>query len=115
MPAPTALKAPTAAEPAAAASATDFVFPQDGEDDVLLDSTAMNSLDTSAIQPPAASNNGGMEIDEESRPQFAPQKDAPLAHRIETRKVPIPPHRMTPLKGQSSLPDTIPCNLALVS
>jgi RNA-binding protein PNO1 len=97
MPAPTALKAPTAAEPAPPGA--DIALPVEGEDDVLLDSAAMNSLETSALQPPAASDSNGMEIDEESRPQFAPQKDAPLAHRTETRKVPIPPHRMTPLKG----------------
>ena len=38
-------------------------------------------------------------VDESGRPQFAPSKSIPLAFRRETRKVPIPPHRMTPLKG----------------
>jgi RNA-binding protein PNO1 len=41
-----------------------------------------------------------MEIDAEGRPHFAPSTDIPLAMRIETRKVPIPPHRFTPLKAQ---------------
>lgn len=38
-------------------------------------------------------------VDESGRPQFAPSKSIPLAFRRETRKVPIPPHRMTPLKN----------------
>lgn len=38
-------------------------------------------------------------VDESGRPQFAPSKSIPLAFRRETRKVPIPPHRMTPLKS----------------
>ena len=37
--------------------------------------------------------------DEVGRPRFAPAKAVPLAFRREQRKVPIPPHRMTPLKG----------------
>lgn len=36
--------------------------------------------------------------DESGRPKFAPAKSIPLAFRHEQRKVPIPPHRMTPLK-----------------
>lgn len=40
-----------------------------------------------------------MEVDAEGRPKFAPAKDTPRAVRIENRKVPIPPHRMTPLKA----------------
>lgn len=38
-------------------------------------------------------------VDESGRPQFAPAQSIPLAFRRETRKVPIPPHRMTPLKS----------------
>jgi len=38
-------------------------------------------------------------VDESGRPQFAPSASIPLAFRRETRKVPIPPHRMTPLKA----------------
>lgn len=40
-----------------------------------------------------------MQIDEEGRPKFAPAKniDGPL--RVETRKVLVPPHRMSPLKA----------------
>lgn len=42
-----------------------------------------------------------MQIDEEGRPRFAPsslQPDSPGTHRVQSRKVPVPPHRMSPLK-----------------
>jgi RNA-binding protein PNO1 len=100
MPAPTALKAPI--ETAQDAPAADIPLPVTGTEDeeLLLDADAMNTLDTTAILAPVAANaNTDMEIDEESRPQFAPQRDAPAAHRIESRKVPVPPHRMSPLKA----------------
>jgi RNA-binding protein PNO1 len=40
-----------------------------------------------------------MHVDEEGRPNFSQGKDIASNARIETRKVPIPPHRMTPLKA----------------
>ena len=40
-----------------------------------------------------------MQIDEEGRPRFAPDKVANTALRIQSRKVPVPPHRMSPLKN----------------
>lgn len=40
-----------------------------------------------------------MRIDEEGRPVFAPEKINNSVYRVETRKVPVPPHRMTPLKA----------------
>ncbi|CAK7239421.1 MAG: pre-rRNA-processing protein pno1 [Sporothrix thermara] len=43
-----------------------------------------------------------MDIDEESRPKFAAAKDSETAVRREVRKVPIPPHRMSPLKASWS-------------
>ena len=39
-----------------------------------------------------------MEVDEEGYPHFPPSK-AENTIKIEARKVPIPPHRMTPLKS----------------
>ena len=39
-----------------------------------------------------------MHIDEEGRPKFPPAKNVDGLHVSETRKVLIPPHRMTPLK-----------------
>ena len=40
-----------------------------------------------------------MDIDEEGRPKFPPAKEAQAGVRVESRKVTIPPHRMTPLKS----------------
>lgn len=51
---------------------------------------------------PAVTTEGADDIpmiDESGRPKFAPAKSIPLAFRREQRKVPIPPHRMTPLKS----------------
>ena len=39
-----------------------------------------------------------MEIDEEGRPRFPPAKNSDFSRATETRKVLVPPHRMTPLK-----------------
>lgn len=82
MPAPTALLKKPADEPAAEVPVAEADL---DENDVLLDLTAMNSLDT-PLQPPPAAAAAGMEIDEESRPHFAPAKDAGPVVRIETRK-----------------------------
>ena len=44
-----------------------------------------------------------MQIDSTSdAPLFAPEKAATIVHRTESRKVPVPPHRMTPLKNNWS-------------
>lgn len=40
-----------------------------------------------------------MQIDPDGRPQFAPASEPPQSFFSETRKVPIPPHRFTPLKS----------------
>lgn len=37
-------------------------------------------------------------MDTDGRPQFGPAKELTTAQKISTRKVPIPPHRMSPLK-----------------
>ena len=63
----------------------------------MIDTTA--APDTTTNVPPTAPNKTTpMQIDEEGRPLFAPAKEVEGPHRIETRKVIIPPHRMTPLK-----------------
>ena len=41
-----------------------------------------------------------MQIDEEGRPKFAPASNEDGPHYAETRKIPIPPHRMTPLRNE---------------
>lgn len=105
MPAPTALKKPT--EEARLANdqldadmhseRNGLSEDQIGEEDVALFSTDAN--EDGILVPTATITEDSMAIDEEGRPQFAPAKDiAGSAVHIETRKIPIPPHRMTPLK-----------------
>ncbi|KAJ6044644.1 hypothetical protein N7499_007146 [Penicillium canescens] len=68
----------------------------DQGDEILIDAHAS----TDAINPVVESTDDSeMRIDEEGRPVFTPAKDVATAYRIETRKVPVPPHRMTPLKA----------------
>ncbi|KAK7924476.1 eukaryotic type KH-domain (KH-domain type I) [Apiospora marii] len=95
MPAPTAILQ----KPVEAAAEAPIPQP-DQDDEVLLDATEMNSLDTSAIQLVSVPNNEAqMDVDEEGKPRFAPARDIGSVARIESRKVPIPPHRMSPLKS----------------
>lgn len=100
MPAPTALKAPPQEEDAAFTTP----LPEESLDDeqaaILLDAATTNLQ-----QPDGPNDHDDMQlddaVDEEGRPRFAPASKAATADvvRIEHRKVPIPPHRMTPLKA----------------
>lgn len=38
-------------------------------------------------------------VDLDGAPRFPPEKPNPAAHHVQTRKAPVPPHRMTPLKA----------------
>ena len=66
-------------------------------DELLVDATA-SALPTLTPQP-MRSEDIEMKIDEEGRPKFPLAKSVDRAHQIESRKVLIPPHRMTPLKS----------------
>ncbi|KAF8430114.1 hypothetical protein EV426DRAFT_570318 [Tirmania nivea] len=69
------------------------------DDEVLVDaSTVEASLDVPAAATQAPGDTE-MHIDEEGIPCFAPDKALALRKKSESRKVPIPPHRMTPLKS----------------
>lgn len=48
---------------------------------------------------PQQEEDTAMQVDTESRPTFAPEPAVQPSHRPETRKVPVPPHRMSPLKA----------------
>ncbi|KAK0620943.1 hypothetical protein B0T14DRAFT_429759 [Immersiella caudata] len=93
MPAPTALQkcleAPETVPPPA---------PEQADDELILDIQESDFADPSTGQPPVESEDTEMAVDEEGRPKFAPGKDLDPAHRIETRKIPIPPNRMSALK-----------------
>lgn len=83
--------------------------------EALADDVAMEAVDTPlpadaelidmSVEPTAAPDNApeapaeDTTMDLAGRPKFAPAKSIPLAFRREQRKVPIPPHRLTPLKS----------------
>jgi RNA-binding protein PNO1 len=69
------------------------------------ESTELLDMQTLPQDAPAAPQNADRTVedhvmtDESGRPRFAPAIATPIAFRRELRKVPIPPHRMTPLKN----------------
>lgn len=70
------------------------------EDDLLIDPAAAAFTGRVFSNPQADANQDTeMQIDEEGRPRFNPAKAVEGAYRVESRKVPVPPHRMTPLKA----------------
>ncbi|KAK0516296.1 hypothetical protein JMJ35_000899 [Cladonia borealis] len=94
MPAPTALLR----RPEDLAEAQATPLPQDnGDDDIMVDATvtAASGQQNTQVQ----SRDAEMRIDEEGRPKFPPAKEVARKHIAETRKVLIPPHRITPLKS----------------
>ncbi|MCJ1366962.1 pre-rRNA-processing protein pno1 [Acarospora aff. strigata] len=97
MPAPTALLR----RPEELGEAESIPLPPEEQDELLIDAnssaSAEPSYETTTAGP--ATDTDIMQIDEEGRPRFAPAKIVDGPHRVETRKVPIPPHRMTPLKA----------------
>ncbi|KAI3397960.1 hypothetical protein diail_10036 [Diaporthe ilicicola] len=95
MPAPTALKA-ASPEPAA-----NIPLPNESQDeDIILDAPdAAAAAEAEETQQPETEMQLDDAVDEEGRPRFAPSSARGEAVRVEHRKVPIPPHRMTPLKA----------------
>ncbi|MCJ1254988.1 pre-rRNA-processing protein pno1 [Lignoscripta atroalba] len=95
MPAPTALLR----RPEELTEAQATPLPQEGGDVLLVDANSTLPLEIESTTPaPNLTDDTEMHIDEEGRPKFPPAKDVEQVHTAETRKVPIPPHRMTPLK-----------------
>lgn len=95
MPAPTALKA-APQEPATSTTPLSSTS-QD------LDLDLVDAPDAPIITTTTTTDDMPLDdaVDEESRPRFAPAaaSSTTTATRVEHRKVPIPPHRMTPLKA----------------
>ncbi|KAH8814104.1 hypothetical protein F5882DRAFT_65057 [Hyaloscypha sp. PMI_1271] len=95
MPAPTALL--IRPEEVAEAAANVPLPVKDQDDEFLLDAPDAVPSETSAVQP--AEGDTEMTVDEEGRPRFPAAKNTDGPRRVETRKVPIPPHRLSPLKA----------------
>lgn len=116
MPAPTAPLKPAAAVTDETNNAAqlpqadeegDTGFALEGMDTLPTDATSI--LQPLAVPRAAAADSGAdadadMDIDEESKPRFGPvagggDSTTTTTTHVQTRKVPIPPHRMTPLKS----------------
>lgn len=70
------------------------------DDEMLIDPVAAAFTGRVFSDPQADTNQDGeMQIDEEGRPRFNPAKAVEGPYRVESRKVPVPPHRMSPLKA----------------
>jgi RNA-binding protein PNO1 len=99
MPAPTALQ--RRPDPPLDEAAADIPLPTSTDEDLLdVEITTLDPLTSLSSFPQAQPQDNTMQIDEESRPRFPPSDPttSPTVLRIQSRKVPIPPHRMTPLK-----------------
>lgn len=66
------------------------------EDDAIIPTSADAPVEVSTAKTPLLDD---MQIDASGRPIFAPESAENTVHRSESRKVPVPPHRMTPLKN----------------
>jgi RNA-binding protein PNO1 len=107
MPAPTALQRKP--ELLAETEAQSMPLLDTGDEDLLIETDQIVTSTTTpvitAIQT-SQPEDTAMQIDEEGRPRFPPASADTTTLRIQSRKVPVPPHRMTPLK--SSWPKIYP-------
>ncbi|KAF2222184.1 KH domain-containing protein [Elsinoe ampelina] len=94
MPAPTALQRAPEALAAEIEPAQPVLPVQNDDDDVVL---SLANPTTTDAQPDAPLD---MDIDSGTAPLFTPETPGAISHRAESRKVPVPPHRMSPLKSQ---------------
>jgi RNA-binding protein PNO1 len=106
MPAPTALQRKP--ELLAETEAHSVPLPDTGDEDLIETDQVVISTTTPATTATQTSQleDTAMQIDEEGRPRFPPASADTTTLRIQSRKVPVPPHRMTPLK--SSWPKIYP-------
>ncbi|KZZ94840.1 KH domain containing protein [Moelleriella libera RCEF 2490] len=96
MPAPTALK--RVEENAAPQALSSSTPERQISADFLLGRPSNGPLNGETRTAHEDDENDAMEINEEGRPHFAPSRDIDPITRVEARKIPVPPHRMTPLK-----------------
>ncbi len=101
MAAPTALKASNEVETSIINDATAM----DTEEDVLIDAAYSNNNDETQNNNEAQNDNernetsNGVVLDESGKPRFPSVANSGMKIKLQTRKVPIPPHRMAPLRN----------------
>ena len=96
MPAPTALmRKPEQLAEGVALEAVNVPLPTEDDAELIDMSVEPTAAPNDSLEAPTEDT---LMTDETGRPKFAPAKSIPLAFRREQRKVPIPPHRLTPLK-----------------
>lgn len=92
MAAPTAARKPALAQASTAAQ----------DDTLLIDTTnvppAHTPMDVESGSERTAPTEA-LTLDESGKPRFVPEAQAGMKVKLESRKVPVPPHRMTPLKN----------------
>ncbi|KAK9364878.1 hypothetical protein V1509DRAFT_635001 [Lipomyces kononenkoae] len=95
MPAPTALREKPAEIEA------EKIEVDDNDDSVLIDAVSTVTSGLAESERTEVSNESvvGMEMDLDGRPKFGSAKERRVRVKSQSRKVPVPPHRMTPLKG----------------
>lgn len=96
MPAPTALLRNP--EALSEDEAHGVPLPLTNDDDLDIDIITAPQEPTLSDSIPEPAEDSAMQVDEEGRPRFSPAKPDNTSLRIQSRKVPIPPHRMSPLK-----------------
>jgi len=99
MPAPTALQ--RAPEGLADTEVHDNSELQNTADENLDVEIVTEPQDSDLQDAPQSTDDTNMQLDPQGIPRFAPasETDSPISVRIQSRKVPIPPHRMSPLKA----------------
>ncbi|KAL9621246.1 MAG: hypothetical protein Q9160_004267 [Pyrenula sp. 1 TL-2023] len=98
MPAPTALlRKPDAVS---LEEAHNVPLPDEEDESLLVDSNASShsNQDAPALQASPVDIEMPL-VNLDGTPRFPPEKPSALAYHVQSRKVPVPPHRMSPLKA----------------
>ncbi|EGV66367.1 pre-rRNA-processing protein pno1 [Yamadazyma tenuis] len=98
MSAPTAIKS-TINEPTV--SQVGLKDAHDDDDDEMIDVNAIPTGETAQedISSSQKQETAGVVFDESGKPKFTAASKSGMKVKLESRKVPVPPHRMTPLKN----------------
>lgn len=78
---------------------TEIPAPVADEDEILIDATSVPTQDEENENSSKRAEPESMILDESGKPKFAAASKAGMKVKLESRKVPVPPHRMSPLKN----------------